>query len=422
MDSLLRTAFAEVVKRGQLKVTTARGDVMEFGDRTGPPVAVRFTDTAAQLLFLADPDPQLGKLFMDGRFIVDDGTIYDFLYVTLRDSKNLKAPLLMRSVDWLRQAMIGVNTHNFSARSKRNVAHHYDLDARLYRLFLDADMQYSCAYFETPEQSLEDAQLAKKRHIAAKLLVEPGNRILDIGCGWGGMALYLAEIAGAGSVKGITLSEEQLEIANKRKIKSTSSSALDFALEDYRNTTGRFDRIASVGMFEHVGRRFYNTFFEACHKLLDDQGVMLLHTIGCSDGPGYTTPWLTKYIFPGGYIPSLSEIIPCAERAGLTVRDIEVLNLHYALTLNAWRTRFLARRDEARQLYDERFCRMWEFYLASGEAAFRCEGLVVFQLQISKSPDVVPMTRDYIQAREQGLRRRESEVMRSGDIDKTQKA
>jgi cyclopropane-fatty-acyl-phospholipid synthase len=409
MDSLLRKAFAEIIKRGQLKVTTARGEVMEFGDRTGPKCAVRFTDTAAQLLFLADPDPQLGILFMDERFIVEEGTIYDFIYVTLRDSKHLKEPLLMRGIDRLRQAMIGIDTFNFATRSKSNVAHHYDLDARLYRLFLDADMQYSCAYFEHPEQSLEDAQLAKKRHIAAKLLVEPGNRVLDIGCGWGGMALYLAGVAGAGHVKGITLSQEQLEIANQRKAKSPNPSTVEFALEDYRKTTGRFDRIVSVGMFEHVGRRFYDTYFKACHMLLDDDGAMLLHTIGYSGTAGYTCPWLTKYIFPGGYIPSLSEIVPCAERAGLTVRDVEVLHLHYAYTLHAWRTRFLARRDEVLKLYDERFCRMWEFYLASAEAAFRCEGLVVFQLQLCKSPDAVPMTRDYIQVREQALRGREGE-------------
>jgi cyclopropane-fatty-acyl-phospholipid synthase len=409
MDSLLRKAFAEIIKRGQLKVTTARGEVMEFGDGTGPKCAVRFTDTAAQLLFLADPDPQLGTLFMDERFIVEEGTIYDFIYASLRDSKHLKEPLLMRGIDRLRQAMIGIDTNNLVSRSKSNVAHHYDLDARLYRLFLDADMQYSCAYFEHPEQSLEDAQLAKKRHIAAKLLVDPGNRVLDIGCGWGGMALYLGAIAGAGHVKGITLSQEQLEIANQRKVKSANPSAVDFVLEDYRKTTGQFDRIVSVGMFEHVGRRFYDTFFKSCHKLLDDRGVMLLHTIGWSDAPSYTCPWLTKYIFPGGYIPSLSEIVPCAERAGLIVRDIEVLNLHYALTLNTWRTRFLSRRNEAAKLYDERFCRMWEFYLASAEAAFRCEGLVVFQLQLCKSHDAVPMTRDYIQVREQALRQRESE-------------
>jgi cyclopropane-fatty-acyl-phospholipid synthase len=287
------------------------------------------------------------------------------------------------------------------------VAHHYDLDSRLYRLFLDPDMQYSCAYFEQPDQSLTDAQLAKKRHIAAKLMAGPGHDILDIGCGWGGLGMYLAQIAGAKSVKGITLSQEQLAIAQKRAAENASSTVA-FKLEDYRDTQGQFDRIVSVGMFEHVGISYYDAYFKACHRLLKDDGVMLLHTIGCSGVPGFVTPWLDKYIFPGGYIPALSEIVPVIERAGLVIADVEILHSHYAQTLRHWRMTFMSRREEAKALYDERFCRMWEFYLAAAEAAFRCEDLVIFQIVLSKSPHRWPMTRDFIRARETELRAREN--------------
>ena len=300
---------------------------------------------------------------------------------------------------------------NRGERAKRNVAHHYDLDRRLYDLFLDTDRQYSCAYFETPGQSLDDAQLAKKRHIAAKLAVEPGHRVLDIGCGWGGLGLYLADVVGA-DVVGITLSEEQFAIANGRAVERGLQDRVEFRIEDYRKTAGRFDRIVSVGMFEHVGVGFYDTYFQHCARLLDDDGVMLLHTIGRTTGPGATNPWIAKYIFPGGYIPALEEIVPAMERAGLFVTDVEILRIHYADTLKAWRERFLARRDEAEALYDEQFCRMWEFYLAACEASFRCGDDVVFQIQISKKIDALPLTRDYIAEREQNLRSKEAGPLR----------
>jgi cyclopropane-fatty-acyl-phospholipid synthase len=295
---------------------------------------------------------------------------------------------------------------NPRSRARNNVAHHYDLDGRLYRLFLDGDEQYSCAYFESRDQSLDDAQLAKKRHLAAKLCIKPGGKVLDIGCGWGGLALYLAEIAGA-RVTGITLSQEQYKRAQNRAFERGLAGDTTFRLVDYRDVDGRFDRIVSVGMFEHVGVGFYDAFFRRFEELLADDGIALLHTIGRSGPPSITNPWIAKYIFPGGYIPALSEVLPAVQRAGLLVSDVEILELHYAETLKAWRERFLAHRDEVMRLYDHRFVRMWEFYLACSETAFRQSDMVVFQIQLAKHKGVTPATRDYIAREEARLRARE---------------
>jgi cyclopropane-fatty-acyl-phospholipid synthase len=270
-------------------------------------------------------------------------------------------------------------------------------------MFLDADRQYSCAYFESSHQSLDDAQLAKKRHLAAKLLIKPGMDVLDIGSGWGGLACYLAEICKA-QVEGVTLSKEQLGFSRARAEEAGLGGNVQFHLMDYRDIDRSYDRIVSVGMFEHVGVGFYDEYFRKCAAMLQDDGVFLLHSIGRSDGPGITNPWLAKYIFPGGYIPALSEVLPAIERAGLLVTDIEILRLHYAETLKAWRERFMARREEAERLYDERFCRMWELYLASSEMAFREEGMMVFQIQMTRRQGVVPVTRDYIAYSEAALR------------------
>jgi len=296
---------------------------------------------------------------------------------------------------------------NGSARARRNVAHHYDLDRRLYTLFLDSDLQYSCGYFEHADATLDEAQLAKKRHIAAKLMIDKGDRVLDIGCGWGGLALYLARICGA-RVTGITLSREQLAFARDRALEASQASAIEFRLQDYREIDERFDKIVSVGMFEHVGPEFYDSYFHQVARLLNPNGVGLIHTIGTSCAQYEPDPWITKYIFPGGYIPALSTIMPSIERAGLYVTDIEVLRLHYAETLRRWRERFLARRMEAAALYDERFCRMWEYYLAGSECTFRYAGEVVFQIQVSKKVDALPVTRDYMLRKEAELRRRDS--------------
>ncbi|KPH04649.1 class I SAM-dependent methyltransferase (plasmid) [Rhizobium acidisoli] len=396
-NRVLERALARIVTRGCLNVTTSNGQQLSFGDGSGEQIHVSFADLAAQWAFLIDADLRLGELYMDRRFLIERGSLHDFLAMMLREAQNAKHPLVARVVDRARTWLRIFRHRNFPARSKANVAHHYDLDGRLYELFLDGDRQYSCAYFESPDQSLDAAQHAKKRHLAAKLQLGPGKSVLDIGCGWGGLALHMARHVQGGHVLGITLSEEQHGYAQKRLAEHERVEAgTQFVLQDYRSLSGRFDRIVSVGMFEHVGLASYRAFFEKCADLLENDGIMVLHTIGCSATPGFTTPWLDKYIFPGGYIPALSEILPEIEKAGLAVADIEVLRLHYAWTLAHWRKRFLARWQEAAALYDERFCRMWEFYLASAEAAFRYEDLVVFQIQLSKRNDVIPVTRDYI--------------------------
>jgi cyclopropane-fatty-acyl-phospholipid synthase len=272
---------------------------------------------------------------------------------------------------------------------------------------LDADRQYSCGYFEKPDTSLDDAQLAKKRHLAAKLRLSGGQRVLDIGCGWGGLGLYLAEF-GSANVTGITLSQEQHAIANERAAEKNLSDQARFLLVDYRDLQGPFDRIVSVGMFEHVGVGHYDTFFKKCSTLLSDDGVMVLHSIGRSEGPGVTNPWIAKYIFPGGYIPALSEVLPEVERAGLLVTDIEIMRLHYAETLKAWRERFLAHREDAERIYDPQFVRMWEFYLAASEMSFREQNMMVMQIQLTKRQGVVPITRDYISQEERRFAAAES--------------
>jgi len=348
-----------------------------------------------------NPELALGEVYMDGDFVIERGSIAAALAILLDQPQIL--PRWARPQWWMRYLVRRVRQFNPRERAQRNVAHHYDLDERLYSLFLDSDRQYSCAYFETPDVSLDDAQLAKKRHIAAKLMFERGARVLDIGCGWGGLGLYIAEMTGA-DVTGITLSTEQLQIANARAAEKNLAHRAKFLLQDYRDVTGPFDRIVSVGMFEHVGVDFYDTFFNHCAELLADDGIMLLHSIGRSTGPDVSSPWITKYIFPGGYIPAVSEVVPAIERAGLLVCDIEILRLHYAETLKAWRERFMARREEAVQLYDERFARMWEFYLAAAEMTFRKQNFMNFQIQLTKRQGVTPMTRSYIAQQEARLR------------------
>jgi cyclopropane-fatty-acyl-phospholipid synthase len=411
MTRLLESLLRYVVRRGSLTVLTAQGDALNFGDGTGKPVAIRFTDAAAPHSLLFDPELKLGELYMDGRLVMAEGSIYDFLELVIGNLHGRAYPLSSRILFRVRTWLRGLSQFNRQSRSKRNVAHHYDLDSRLYDLFLDSDRQYSCAYFTRADQSIDDAQLAKKRHIAAKLAIEPEHKVLDIGCGWGGLGLYLAEVAGA-DVLGITLSEEQYGIARDRAVKKRLQDKVEFRIEDYRQTQGQFDRIVSVGMFEHVGVGFYDTYFQHCARLLNEDGVMLLHTIGRTTGPGATNPWIAKYIFPGGYIPALGEVIPAAEKAGLLVTDVEVLRLHYAETLKSWRERFVAKRDEAAALYDERFVRMWEFYLACCEASFRCGDDVVYQMQLSKKVDTLPITRAYIAERERDLRQREKAPLR----------
>ncbi len=401
MDRLLLIFLRRFIRHGSFTVTTAAGNTYTFGDGGGPSIAVRFTNAKAQRAVLLNPELRLGEAYMDGTFVLERGSIADALAILLRQ-EHIAPPTWALPSRLVRYLFRRLQQFNPRSRARRNVAHHYDLDGRLYALFLDADQQYSCAYFEAQDQSLDDAPLAKKRHLAAKLRVEPGATVLDIGCGWGGLALYLAEVASA-RVTGITLSQEQYARAQQRALERGRTQDAIFRLEDYRDVIGRFNRIVSVGMFEHVGVGFYDTFFRKCAQLLDDDGVFLLHTIGRSGSPSVTNPWIAKYIFPGGYIPALSEVLPAIERARLIVTDVEILQLHYAETLKAWRERFLAHREDVEQLYDARFVRMWEFYLASSEMAFRESDMVVFQIQMAKRKGVVPATRDYVPPQEARL-------------------
>ncbi len=402
MSLFLRSFLKRCVRQGTLAVETVRGERFNVGDGTGIPVRLRFMDRGAEREILFNPAVALGELFSSGRLVVLGGNISDLLELLGRNLKSMTPPALGAVRQRVRTTLGWTRVSNTAQRSRRQIAHHYDQDGRLYDLFLDPDKQYSCAYFEYPGQPLEAAQRAKKRHIAAKLLVEPGARVLDIGCGWGGLALYLAQACGA-SVTGITLSEEQLQIARARAAENQLSSRVDFRLMDYRNVAGPFDRIVSVGMFEHVGPADYGTYFRAANRMLADDGVMLLHSIGRFDGVSATNPWIAKHVFPGGHIPALSEVLPEIEKSGLIVTDVEILRLHYAETLAAWRRAFLNRYDEAVRLFGEEFCRMWEFYLAASETGFRYGNLMVFQIQLAKRLDAIPLTRDYIAEREARL-------------------
>jgi cyclopropane-fatty-acyl-phospholipid synthase len=406
VDRLLLLLLRQFIRRGSITITTAKGVTHTFGDGSGPPLAVRFTTLSAQRWVLLDPELKLGEAFMDGTLIVERGSITDVIATLLRQDP-VSSPRWALPPRILRYLFRRLQQFNPRFRARHNVAHHYDLDGRLYSLFLDGDQQYSCGYFESPDQSLDDAQLAKKRHLAAKLRLRPGANVLDIGCGWGGLALYLAGNTGA-RVTGITLSQEQFRRAQNRALERGLTRDATFKLVDYRDVEGRFDRIVSVGMFEHVGIGFYDTYFARWGELLTDDGIAVLHTIGRSGRPSITNPWIAKYIFPGGYIPALSEVLPAIERAKLTVTDIEVLQLHYAETLKSWRQRFLAHRDEVLRLYDQRFVRMWEFYLACSEMAFRETDMVVFQIQMAKRKGVAPATRDYITREEARLRKLEA--------------
>jgi cyclopropane-fatty-acyl-phospholipid synthase len=403
MNVLLRRIIERVIRAGNLKITGADGKTYQFGDGSGEPVHVRFNAAHAERAVALHPTLALPEAYMDGEVDVVEGDVLSFLRIAYTnmgmDGIN---PSLTRAIEAMRVAIRGLQQVNTASRARRNVQRHYDLSGEMYKLFLDADLQYSCAYFERPDMTIEEAQLAKKRHIAAKLKMKPGQTVLDIGCGWGGMALYLARNFDA-EVLGVTLSTEQHAVATDRARAEGLDRHVHFEIKDYRALTERFDRIVSVGMFEHVGVNYYKAFFEKCATLLKPDGVMLLHTIGRSGPPSATNAFIRKYIFPGGYIPAMSEVLPHIERAGLVVTDVEVLRLHYADTLKAWRQRFMANRDRAKAIYDERFCRMWEFYLAGSEAAFRWQDMVNFQFQITRRNDALPMTRDYMGKAEKAL-------------------
>ncbi|PZQ63036.1 MAG: SAM-dependent methyltransferase [Sphingomonas taxi] len=404
IDVFLRRA----IQRGRLTLTKPDGSTSVFGrdDPELKPVAFRITDRAVYRAIAADPSLGVAEAFMAGTLIVEDGDILDLLMLATANSRWENGSNKLAASRWRRLG--GKLRHQFltankALASKRNVAHHYDLSDRLYDLFLDADKQYSCAYYTDAGNSLEQAQADKKAHIVAKLAIRPGMRVLDIGCGWGGMALYIHARTGA-EVLGITLSEEQLKVARRRAEEAGVADKVRFELIDYRALDDTFDRIVSVGMFEHVGARNFRTYLAKCRDLLTPDGVMLLHTIGRADGPNFTDKFTDKYIFPGGYIPALSEVLTANEFIRWFVSDVEVLRMHYALTLRAWYERTVAAREQIVALYDERFFRLWTYYLAGAIVSFTNGTLVNYQIQFSRDRLTLPLTRDYMIEEERRLR------------------
>ncbi len=397
LDRLLK----HLLREGDLQITLADGTVRRYGDGKGPKIAVTFHDAALPRKLAFNPDIALGEAYTDGRLTIEDDNLRGLLDVVIHNLAQNDIPAFQRPLFAARVAMRRLAQFNPASRAQKNVAHHYDLSGELYELFLDSDRQYSCAYFQRPDMSLEQAQAAKKAHIARKLRIEPGMRVLDIGCGWGGMALTLARDYGA-HVVGVTLSREQLAIASDRARAEGLADKVEFRLTDYRALNEQFDRIVSVGMFEHVGVPHYREYFAKVHNLLTPDGIALIHTIGRSSPPGITSPWITKYIFPGGYVPALSEISAAIEHEDLFTNDVEVWRIHYADTLKHWLERFEANIDKARAIYDDRFCRMWRYYLLACEISFRRNRQAVFQLQLSRRINAVPLTRDYLYAAPDG--------------------
>lgn len=403
---LLARWLRSFIRIGELTVIDAEGREHTFGNGV-PAVAIRLLDRRLHRKLFFQPGLAAGTAYMDGTLTVEHGSLYDFLDLIGHNYELAGPRSLNGPIQPFESLFYRLDQFNTPKIARRNASHHYDLDLQLYDLFLDADRQYSCAYFLGDTDDLETAQQNKRRHIAAKLLLEPGMRVLDIGCGWGGLSLYLAERFDT-DVTGITLSEEQLKVAKERATFCDCGDRVRFFLRDYREQDGTYDRILSVGMFEHVCVSQYDRYFQIVRDRLTDAGVALLHTIGHTDPPRPANPWIRSFIFPGGYAPAFSEIVPAIERSGLIVTDVEVLRLHYAETLRHWRHRFLTNRDRAKEIYDERFCKMWEFYLASCEMAFRHMNLCVFQIQTAKRQSSIPVTRDYIFESERALAAEES--------------
>ena len=399
---LLAQVLARIVSEGQLTIVDETGRLHQIkGAKAGPAVTMRVHDWWTGIRLALRPRLALGEAYMDGRLTVEQGDLYDLLDLLGRNMTAVDSTAMMRWSYTLQRWLRVLEQYNPVGKAQKNVAHHYDLKGELYDFFLDPDRQYSCAYYRTGNESLEMAQADKKLHIASKLLLKPGQKVLDIGSGWGGMGLYLARSFDV-DVTGVTLSREQHGMSNRRATEAGIADRVRFKLIDYREEPGRYDRIVSVGMFEHVGAAHYLEYFRKVKDLLTDDGVMLLHSIGRMEPPGGTNTWLRKYIFPGGYTPALSEVLSAIEKAGLWVTDIEILRLHYAETLRHWRQRFLANRERIKEMagYDDRFCRMWEFYLAGCEIAFRYMQQMVFQIQIARRQDAVPLVRDYMATEE----------------------
>ena len=393
---LFARILEKTIKIGRLTLIDGNGRTHVCqGERPGPSCTLKIHDRALHWKLVTNPKLSFGEAIMDGTLTCEDADLYGVLDLVAQNLAFLESHPSQAWRGRLGRVARLLHTYNPVGRARKNVAHHYDLSGTLYDLFLDKDRQYSCAYFTSDNDNLETAQANKKLHLAAKLRLAPGQKVLDIGSGWGGLALYLAKLAGV-DVTGITLSTEQHKLSEERAAAAGLSERVHFFLRDYRHQTGPFDRIVSVGMFEHVGASHYREFFRKVKELLNEDGVMLLHSIGRMEPPGSTNPWLRKYIFPGGYTPALSEVLRAVEDVGLWVTDIEILRLHYASTLREWRRRFQANRAKIEALYDARFGRMWEYYLAGCEVAFRYMGQMVFQMQLAKRQDAVPLTRDYI--------------------------
>jgi cyclopropane-fatty-acyl-phospholipid synthase len=391
---LIGRFIERILPVGSITIIQADGGRETYGPGGGKHVTVRLHDRRAALELFRNPRLKLGELYMEGRVTIEDGTILDLLELIVGAKpweQGKRKALGKGKAKWLKRFF----RRNDPTRSRRNVAHHYDVGNQLYELFLDRDLQYSCAYFTDPSNSLEQAQEDKKAHIAAKLFLKPGQKVLDIGCGWGGMALYLNRVADV-DVLGITLSEEQLKVARRRAEEAGVADRVRFELIDYRHLRGRFDRIVSVGMFEHVGAAHYEEFYAKCRELLTDNGVMLLHTIGKLGGAGQPDPFTDKWIFPGYHLPSISQMASATEKVKLISSDIETLRLHYAYTLREWLKRFTSARDKVVKLYDERFFRMWEFYLAGGIVMFESGAACNYQVQYIRDRRAVPITRDYM--------------------------
>lgn len=382
------------ITKGHLILQFPNGQMESFGDHKLPLVKIAIQSNKWLRSIFINPDLQLGEAYMEGGLVIEQGSLYQLLDLCwqnrLVDPNNGKTP-----ISFLRMMARSIHQFNSERKAKKNIACHYDIGNQLYSLFLDEDMQYSCAYYKDDTVSLGEAQRLKKEHIAKKLNLRTGDKVLDIGCGWGGMAMHLAKQSGV-KVDGITLSHEQLALAKKRAKQAGLDHIVHFALQDYRHLSKRYDRIVSVGMLEHVGVPHFREYFQQIARLLDDDGVALIHTIGRTDGPGATNPWIDRHIFPGGYIPALSELLPHIEKAGLQILDIEILRLHYAETLKDWRRNVDKNRDKIIALNDERFLRMWEFYLICSELSFRYGVHNVLQLQLAKKQDAVPLTRDYL--------------------------
>ena len=401
---ILHWIVSQIVREGNLTFIKPNGKPMVFGNGKGSPIVVRIKTNSAMRGIALNPRLRVGEAYMDGSLVIESGSLYEFMELVAINSS-----LPYQGFDFLRNAINFFRRRlaqwNPEAKSKQNVAHHYDLSNDFYRLWLDEDMQYSCAYFRSPGSSLTLAQIDKKKHIAAKLLLQPRMKVLDIGCGWGGMAITLAKDYGV-SVLGVTLSERQLVLARERAKAAGVEKLVKLELRDYRSLIGeyggKFDRIVSVGMFEHVGVPHYEEYFDHVRELRTPEGVALIHTIGRWDGPSFTNAWVRRYIFPGGYSPALSEIMPVIEKSGLVTTDIELLRLHYAETLSAWRGNFIRQLPKVEKLFDQKFIRMWEFYLIGSEMAFRYGGHAVFQIQLTRQLATVPLTRDYIATAESG--------------------